>query len=146
MVSSGVVKSLAILDAEGVAVERFVALDTSSEERSALLVFLSGYFGGCLGIALGRRGGGRLERGMLVRRESGRVRGWECDVMVRPAGRAGARRRRRRRKRCDRAERGRRRSRGLCGVRGRGRGSSVREERTEGSQAVRQSGGRVNSE
>jgi len=55
-------------------VERFVALDTSSEERSALLVFLSGYFGGCLGIALGRRGGGRLERGMLVRRESGRVR------------------------------------------------------------------------
>jgi hypothetical protein len=63
-------------------VERFVALDTSSEERGALLVFLSGYFGGCLGIALGRRGG-RLERGMLDGRESGRVRGWECDVMVR---------------------------------------------------------------
>jgi hypothetical protein len=82
VVASRVVESLAILDTEGVAVERFIALDTSSEERSALLVFLGGYFGGCLGIALGRRGE-RWKRKRLVRRESGRVRGWECDVMVR---------------------------------------------------------------
>jgi len=73
VIAPRVVESLAILDAEGVAVERFVALDTSSEERSALLVFLGGYFGGCLGIALGRHGE-RWER--EGGRSGGRVGGW----------------------------------------------------------------------
>jgi hypothetical protein len=76
VVASRVVKSLSILDTEGVAVERFIALDTSSEERSALLVFLGGYFGGCLEFALGRHGE-RWKRGRLGGWSGGRVGGCE---------------------------------------------------------------------
>ena len=54
MVASGrVVDILTVLDAERVAVERFVAFDTRSEERGAVFVF-GGYFGGCLRVARGR--------------------------------------------------------------------------------------------
>lgn len=54
MVASGrVVDVLTVLDAERVAVERFVAFDARSEERGAVFVF-GGYFGGCLKVARGR--------------------------------------------------------------------------------------------
>ena len=73
MVASGrVVDVLAVLDAERVAVERFVAFDARSEERGAVFV-LGGYFGGRLRVARGRpsvreRGNEREVEDLMVRR------------------------------------------------------------------------------
>lgn len=54
MVSSGIVDVASLLDAEGVAVQRFVSVAASPEQRGAVLGFCRCYFGGGVWAALGR--------------------------------------------------------------------------------------------